>query len=217
MMRGLPPFATPPWPVGGDNSANSPQVQPDFGPAAAAARGGHVQGMRAPTALAALLALFAPPAMAGVDELRLGLSAHDISFLGHGKEDGIDGNAEVLFDSPAFLDVLWAPRPHVGLSVNSVGDTSQLYAGLTWSVTPFERVFIEFSLGGAVHDGTLSSSSPSDKQLGSRALFRESLSLGFRIDERNSVSVMFDHESNAGLAEHNAGLNNLGVRWGYRF
>ncbi|HLO78259.1 MAG TPA: acyloxyacyl hydrolase, partial [Magnetospirillum sp.] len=141
----------------------------------------------------------------------------DISFLGHGKEDGVDGTLEVLFQSPELLEPLWAPRPHVGLAVNSEGDTSQLYAGLSWAVEPVDWMFVEFSLGGSVHNGTLSSSDPDKKQLGSRALFRESVSLGFRIDERNSVMVTFDHESNAGLADHNAGLNNLGIRWGYRF
>lgn len=173
--------------------------------------------MKATTALAALLALSASPALAGVDEIRLGLSNHDISFLGHSKEDGVDGVAEVLFESPDLLEAIWAPRPHVGVAVNTQGDTSQLYAGLSWTFEPVQRLMVEFSLGGAVHNGTLNSSDPNEKQLGSRALFRESVSLGYRIDERNTVMVTFDHESNAGLADHNAGLNNLGIRWGYRF
>lgn len=173
--------------------------------------------MKALIALAALLALSASPAWAGVDELRLGLSAHDVSFLGHGKEDGVDGVAELLFQSPDFLEPIWAPRPHVGISVNSVGDTSQFYAGLTWGFEPVERLFVEFSFGGAVHDGKLDSDPLERKQLGSRALFRESLALGWRIDEHHSLMVVFDHESNARLADHNEGLNNFGVRWGYRF
>lgn len=174
-------------------------------------------GMKAPIALVTLLVLSTSPALADLDEIRLGLSAHDISFLGHGKEDGVDGTAELLFQSPGFLDAVWSPRPHLGIAVNSTGDTSQIYAGLTWSVVPLERLFIEFSLGGAVHDGELNSGPPDRKLLGARALFRESLALGIRLDERNSLMVVFDHESNARLAEHNAGLNNFGVRWGYRF
>lgn len=173
--------------------------------------------MKATAALAALLALSASPALAGVDEIRLGLSNHDISFLGHGKEDGVDGVAEVLFEAPDLLEPIWSPRPHVGVAVNTQGDTSQLYAGLSWTFEPVEHLLFEFSLGGSVHNGTLSSSDPTEKQLGSRALFRESLSLGYRIDAHNAVMVSFDHESNAGLASHNAGLNNLGIRWGYRF
>lgn len=173
--------------------------------------------MKARIALAALLALSASPALAGVDEIRLGLSDHDISFLGHGKEDGVDGVAEVYFQSPDLLAPIWAPRPHLGISVNSAGDTSQLYGGLTWTMEPVERLIFEFSLGGTVHNGTLSSNDPADKQLGSRVLFRESLALGWRFDQHNSLLVSFDHESNANLAGHNAGLNNLGIRWGYRF
>ncbi|MGE5477972.1 MAG: acyloxyacyl hydrolase [Bacteroidales bacterium] len=173
--------------------------------------------MKKLAALAALLALSSSPALAEVDEIRLGLSLHDISFLGHGKEDGVDGVGEVLFQSPGLLEAIWAPRPHVGIAVNSAGDTSQLYAGLTWGYEPVERLFVEFSLGGAVHDGKLSGDALDRKQLGSRALFRESLALGWRFDEHNSLMVVFDHESNARLAEHNEGLNNLGIRWGYRF
>lgn len=164
-----------------------------------------------------LLALAPVPALAEVSELRLGVFDHDVSFLGHGKESGADLNAEVLFRSPAFLEAIWAPRPHLGISVNTAGDTSQAYAGLTWTYEPIKWLFIDFSLGGTIHDGKLSYSGLDRKELGSRVLFRESLSLGFRIDERNSISIAFDHESNANLASQNEGLNNLGIRWGYRF
>jgi lipid A 3-O-deacylase len=169
--------------------------------------------------LAQAFALFiaAAPAFAGMSELRLGLLDHDVSFLGHGKEGGLDVNAELLFDSPRFLKAVWAPRPHVGVSVNTTGDTSQLYAGLTWTWEPVERLFVDVSLGGAIHNGKLDDASGDRKELGSRALFRESLSLGYRIDDRNSLSIYFDHESNARLAHNNEGLNNFGIRWGYRF
>ncbi|MCR6632079.1 MAG: acyloxyacyl hydrolase [Magnetospirillum sp.] len=173
--------------------------------------------MKATAALAALLAVAASPALAGVDEIRLGLFDHDLSFLGHAKEGGVDVNAELLFESPAVLNVLWSPRPHVGVSVNTQGDTSQLYGGLSWTVEPVQRLFLEISLGGSIHNGKLSYSGDDRKELGSRVLFRESISLGYRIDAHNSISVTFDHESNANLASNNEGLNNLGIRWGYRF
>lgn len=157
------------------------------------------------------------PAWAGPSELRLGLMGHDVGVFGVKKETGVDANIEMLFDSPAFLEAIWSPRPHVGVTVNSGGDTSQAYAGLSWAWAPAGRWFVEFSLGGAVHNGKLSSPGRDRKELGSRALFRESLSLGFRIDERNSVMVTLDHVSNAKLAENNEGLDTLGLRWGYRF
>jgi lipid A 3-O-deacylase len=175
--------------------------------------------MKATTAtLASLLAAVASPALAGVDEIRLGVSAHDLGVLGHAKENGADINGEVLFESPEFLDVIWSPRPHLGISVNTSGYTDQVYAGLTWSFEPVEKVFVEFGFGGSVHDGKLEYNPGSNhKDLGTRALFRESVAVGYRIDERNSISIAFDHESNAGIGDHNPGLNNLGLRWGYRF
>ncbi|MBC7952648.1 MAG: acyloxyacyl hydrolase [Rhodospirillaceae bacterium] len=164
-----------------------------------------------------LLLLASVPAQAGLSEIRLGVFDHDIGFLGHDKEGGADINAEALFDSPDFLKAIWAPRPHMGASVNTQGDTSQLYAGLTWTYEPIQKVFMDFSFGGSVHNGELNTREMDRKSLGSRVLFRESLSLGYRIDDHHSVSIAFDHESNANLASHNAGLNNLGIRWGYRF
>lgn len=165
----------------------------------------------------AVAILFAPPAQAGLSEFRLGVMAHDVGVFGVNKEDGTDGNIEFLFDSPDVLRPLWAPRPHVGMSVNSLGDTSQAYAGLSWSWMPAERWFVEFSLGGAIHDGKLSTADLDRKSLGTRVLFRESLSLGFNIDENHSVMVTLDHVSNANLGEHNEGLDTFGLRWGYRF
>jgi hypothetical protein len=54
-------------------------------------------------------------------------------------------------------------------------------------------------------------------ELGCRVLFRESLSVGVRFMKHHSLSVMVDHISNAGLCDHNDGLDTLGVRYGYRF
>ena len=63
-------------------------------------------------------------------------------------EEGVDINAEVLFTSPEiFKYLLWA-RPHIGGSLNTEGDTSQVYAGLTWTADIYEHFFVEFSFGG---------------------------------------------------------------------
>lgn len=172
--------------------------------------------------LAILLVLYALPARADLSEarlseVRLGIMAHDAGVFGVRKEDGVDGNVELLFESPAILEAIWAPRPHIGLNLNFGGDTSQAYAGLSWSWMPVERWFVEFSFGGAVHDGKLSTLDRDRKELGSRVLFRESLSLGFHIDRNHSVMVTLDHISNANLADHNEGVDTLGLRWGYRF
>lgn len=157
------------------------------------------------------------PAWAVSSELRLGLMAHDVGVFGAQKEAGGDGNIEVLFDSPAFLEAIWSPRPHVGVTVNSGGDTSQAYAGLTWTWDPTQRLFVAFSLGGAVHNGETDSDRQDRISLGSRVLFRESLSVGVWLSERHNLSLMLSHISNANLADHNEGMDNFGLRWGYRF
>ena len=48
-------------------------------------------------------------------------------------------------------------------------------------------------------------------------LFHIPLELGVRLDDRNSVSVYFEHMSNANLASPNEGLDAIGVRYGRRF
>jgi lipid A 3-O-deacylase len=55
------------------------------------------------------------------------------------------------------------------------------------------------------------------KALGSRVLFHVPLELGWRWGRRNSVSLYSCHISNAGLAEENEGLDNIAIRYGYRF
>lgn len=166
-------------------------------------------------AAALLLCLLASPVAAL--ELRLGAMGHDVGVFGGEKEDGADVNAEVLWDSPAFLAAIGAPRPHAGLSVNLGGDTSQAYLGLTWEWRPHGGWFIEGSLGGAIHDGELSDPGQRRKELGARVLFRESLSIGHRWESGHSLMLTLDHISNANLADNNEGLDTLGLRWGYRF
>src|SRR5262249_22141011 len=159
-----------------------------------------------------------------IDEGKLGVLAHDIRFLGNHIEPGADVNIEILFASPAFLRVIGAPRPHLGLAVNTAGATDYAYMGLTWSGRPWhpllalpEALFIAGSFGGAIHDGHLDTAPPDRKRLGSRLLFRESAEVGYQLTRGLSVSLMLDHLSNAGLADRNQGLTDLGVRIGWQF
>jgi lipid A 3-O-deacylase len=177
--------------------------------------------------LVALPVMWAGPAHADpgwMDEVKLGVLVHAIRFLANHVEPGADINVEVLFPSPAFLRVLWAPRPHLGLSLNTAGATDYAYVGLTWTGRPWrpllalpEGLFAAGSLGGGVHDGHLNTAPPERQILGSRLLFRESVEAGYQLTRKVSLSVMLDHLSNAGLATHNQGLTNFGVRIGVTF
>jgi lipid A 3-O-deacylase len=155
-----------------------------------------------------------------VSEVKVGLLAHDVHiFSSNRKEEGVDINGEILFNLPsyAFLSWIGSPRFHVGGSINSEGETDQGYLGLTWDYHSEVGVFVEGSFGGAVHDGKLNSYYDDRKSLGSRVLFRLSGSLGYQFDRHHSLAVIVDHISNAGLASRNEGMDNVGVRYGFRF
>src|SRR5579862_7533788 len=51
-----------------------------------------------------------PPALGFVDEVKAGVLAHDVSFLGHHTESGADVDLEMLFTSPDLLAILGSPR-----------------------------------------------------------------------------------------------------------
>jgi lipid A 3-O-deacylase len=150
-------------------------------------------------------------------EVRFGLLLHDQGPFSHNKEDGIDINLEVLFAPPRMLDIIWSPRPIIGLSVNSAGDTSQGYLGLNWEWEFWEDAFAGFSLGGAVHDGKTTTQRLDRKELGCRVLFRESVDVGYRFDGHHGIMAHMEHISNAKLCSTNEGLESFGLRYGYRF
>lgn len=152
-----------------------------------------------------------------LSEVRVGALAHDEGPFSRHEESGIDGNLELLFVSPDLLAPIWSPRPHFGLTGNSDGNTHEAYLGLTWEWSFWRGLFAGFSLGGAIHSGHLATADTDRKELGCRVLFRESISLGYRFNDRHSISIFQDHISNARLCDHNEGLENVGLRYGYRF
>jgi lipid A 3-O-deacylase len=159
-----------------------------------------------------------------VSEFKFGVLAHDVGFLDHHVEAGADVNFEMLFTPPDAFEIIGSPRPHIGGSVNTAGKTDDGYFGLTWGIALLQTlfgwsdsVFLNGSLGGAVHDGHLDSAPPGSKKLGSPVLFRESAELGYRFTPDLSVSAFLDHISNANLASHNAGITSAGARFGVRF
>ena len=152
-----------------------------------------------------------------VSEVRGGVYAHDVDFWSFHRESGTDINGEVLFVSPDWLEAIWAPRPHLGATVNTAGNTSIAYGGLTWEYDLPADFFIDANLGGAVHNGKLNTDDKNRKSLGSPVLFRLGAALGYNLTEKVNVSIQFEHVSNAYLANPNEGMDNVGLRLGYRF
>lgn len=164
-----------------------------------------------------------------VSELRGGILSHDVIFpdrhdlrwpnpFRNDRESGVDINGEVLFTSPSFLEILFAPRPHVGMMINSAGDTNSLYTGATWDGQWDSGVFLEGFLGMAVHDGKRRNGNPDRIEFGSRVLFRLGAELGWRYNDTHGISLIWDHMSNAGIiSSKNQGIDNIGIRYGYKF
>jgi lipid A 3-O-deacylase len=156
------------------------------------------------------------PLLGFISEFRVGGFMHDQGPFSHNKEDGYDINAEILFASPDFLDVIWSPRPHIGATRNSIGRTSQVYAGITWDWSFWDGFFAEFAWGAAGHDGNKVQDDPDFKDLGCHLLFREGLEFGYRV-AGHGLSLQLAHISNAKLCDKNEGLEGIGLRYGYRF
>ncbi len=175
-----------------------------------------------------LLTLSAPQAACSEDqafqqnhqwlhEIRMGVLAHDVPVWSRSTEEGgVDINAELIFGYPDYYLFSGILRTNLGFSLNSKGDTSKIYSGLLWEYMWDSGIFLDLGLGLAIHDGKLDNSE-NRKQLGSRILFRIPIEIGLLFAKRHGISFMFDHVSNAYLAEPNEGLDTMGLRYSYRF
>jgi len=157
-----------------------------------------------------------------VDEVRVGVYDHDTDLIGHKKERGTDFVLELVSKRIEALRFIGAPRFLVGGAVNSASQTNQVYFGLiqTWDLfrevmTPDDAIFLEGTLGGTLHDGKIDVLGTPDAQRwkshGSRLLFRENIGIGYRFNAKWSVVLNLNHISNAGLADPNEGMNDIGL------
>ena len=166
-------------------------------------------------------------------EVKLGVLAHDVHFLG-GKEGGVDINPELIFQSPVsdawaagvpwYLHWMVQPRPTIGGEFNTAGFTNQYYFGATWTwqlasnvLMPGDGVTFGIFFGPSFNDGDIIGKAPNRKSLGANVLFREAFELGYRITPVYQISGFLDHVSNGGLAKQNQSINDVGVRFGVRF
>lgn len=151
-----------------------------------------------------------------LSELRFGILEHDAGVWSGKKEDGLDINGEVLFVSPDFLDVIFSPRPTIGGSIHTEGETNVVYFGLTWQWNIMPWLYLEGQWGPAFHDGNLTGQTGDKKGYGCPVLSRGSLALGLRYGH-HSIQGFYSHMSNGDLCEENDGIDAAGVRYGYRF
>jgi len=153
-----------------------------------------------------------------LSDMRLGLLAHDVSIWSLSrKEGGVDFNAEFIFIWPNYSLSDGIVHSNLGISLNNRGDTSKIYSGFIWEYMWQAGLFFNLGIGIAIHDGELESNDSDKKELGSRILFRIPIEIGLLFAKHHGLSIMFDHVSNAYLAEPNEGLDTIGIRYTYRF
>ena len=171
------------------------------------------------TNIAAGYAFDDSPSNGFIRELRWGAAAHDVDGLWSGEscEDGPDILAELVFNRPLFQLLAGTAYPNAGISINTRGDTSKIYGGLLLQWEPTKSIFFSTGVGLAFHDGKRDTNGTDRKSLGSNVLFRIPVEFGVAINRHHRIIIVFDHISNAGLAQPNEGLDALGVMYGYRF
>jgi lipid A 3-O-deacylase len=154
-------------------------------------------------------------------EIRAGAFAHAV---GSAEEGSVDLNAEIIFPKLIGPSGFWSylvPHLHVGGMLNLAGKTSSVYAGGLWRFPVFDRFFVEGFFGGTVHNGSLEDA-PGRNALGCNPAFHVGASVGYEFSDRWSLVFTYDHLSNGRVVfgtncERNVGLNNYGLRLGYRF
>ncbi len=158
-------------------------------------------------------------AQAIVSDVRIGGLAHDVPHLWSGfqlEANAVDINLEVQLK--AFAHIFGGElKPAIGGTINTRGQTSKAYLDARWETTTASGIFFGIGLGGAIHDGKLDPTELDRKALGSRLLFHIPVEIGWRWDGRQSISIYFEHTSNASIARFNEGMDGLGVRYGIRF
>ena len=126
-------------------------------------------------------------------------------------------NFEALF-SPALA--LWGGtvRPAVGASINTEGETSNVYLDARWQYEFHNGFFVGLGIGGTVHDGQLKLKDWDQKALGSRVLFH--LPARDRLSPRRTqqpLGLLRTHVERLHRPDPNEGLDRIGMRYGYRF
>ena len=161
----------------------------------------------------------------GLYEVKQGVLAHDRGWFGKNREGfGPDYNFELMFNSPRILKKIGAPKPILGLTQTSTGGSSLYYGGITWDANITKNWFVSGTTGIAYTNGITKLPQgqvpTGDKkiQFGSKILHRGALELGWNFYGKDTISLMFSHVSHGSmLDEKNQGMDEFGIRYGYRF
>lgn len=173
-----------------------------------------------------------PPApQPWISEVRAGVFAHNVYggfILSPTRLDDFDFsriediNVEILSKPFEWYGDRWNIdlRANLGATFSTTGRENLAHTGFAFTKhIGNSPVFVEGSFGLAVHDGYLNNPPIGSgfRRLGCRVQFHESFSLGVYITQNLNLMATYEHTSNAGLCQNNAGLSNAGIRAGFKF
>lgn len=156
-------------------------------------------------------------------EFRIGVLQHDTTFMNTRHESGTDINLEwigPLFSFPQALQLYqgFGLRPEFGYTGNfglTGARTQEIYTAMGFDLLPFDNREFRLSLGFAAHNGYLHRGHKHRLALGQRVLFYASFELGYWWHQYG-LFVFYQHSSNGFLPGPNDGINEWGLRAGYR-
>lgn len=151
-------------------------------------------------------------------EIDVGLYSHSslFNFSNNEKKDTNLINLEI--SAPPLLKDIFDTeylRWRFGATISLSNQTSMIYSGFGVEIKKFiAPFFIRGGLDMAIHNerrrnGTL--------PLGCKWSFHENADIGISFRKHHRIMATFEHMSNASACSSNAGLTNLGIRYGYRF
>ncbi len=178
--------------------------------------------------LAALGLTLGAAAHAEVRDLRFGVVAHNVLDQ-YDREESYNYEAEIVFDSPAILELFGHPRPYLMVSLNDSDYTSFAGGGLYWRWEFADGWAFEPGFGYVGHNGEIDIPFPQGDPrnagvgddrvlLGSRDLFRTTFALEREVGDHFAVQGFFEHLSHGQLIGRgrNQGLDEAGIRFVYR-
>ena len=158
-----------------------------------------------------------------------------------GRERGVDMNIEIL--GPPLPFTYWPSflRLRLGSSISLLKQTHLFHGGFALEVFEFvdflmenagsyrggellkytDPFFFGIGIGIGFHTGSLIGT-PTQRALGCRWIFQMDVSMGVNFLKHHSIMATVEHASNGSrymwnFCTYNQGLDNAGLRYGYRF
>ena len=82
---------------------------------------------------------------------------------------------------------------------------------------PIRAGFYGLGIGVAVANGSMGPAALDRKALGSQILFHPSAEIGINLDTHSNISLYLEHMSNGNTRTYNEAIDDLGVRYGFKF